>query len=294
MERKRAQTGVGYFVHGSAPRRISAVRTRGASPMVVSAVIAVVVLATVIGWRAISGGGAGAPEVAATQGAQGAPQGAPAQGSGDLFAPYALGGDGLSGSATSSDPISQLSAQIIGNILGAYTGLQQMGTYSTSTANAAADNILPLLRTSVPYKVYTRSDIQVDTDNSYARMLAYRSDLRDSLAPLLENTVPEYETFAQYVDTKDASYLTELRKGAQRYFDAASSTAKVVAPADAAPHHLMILNAMQQFGATLEALAGHADDPFAVAALLGSYERAESGMLTSFNSLTTYYKSKNP
>lgn len=262
--------------------------------MMVSAIIAVVALVAVVGWRATSLGSAGAPEEVAVQGVQGAPQDTVSQGSDDFFAPYALGGDGLGGSATSSDPISQLSAQIIGNILGAYTGLQQMGVYSTSTANAAASDILPLLRTSVPYKIYTRADIGVDPDTSYDRMLAYRSDLRDSLAPLLENTVPEYEIFAQYIDTKDASYLEELRKSARYYSEAAEATALIVAPADAAPYHLAILNAMQQFSATLETLAGHADDPFAVAALLGAYEQAESGMFVSFNALTTYYKSKNP
>ena len=123
-------------------------------------------------------------------------------------------------------------------------------------------------------------------------MLQYRSDLRTAFAPLLKNTTPEYEIFAQYADTKDVSYLTKLKSIALDYRTAASSTALVVVPRDAVSYHVAILNAMEEFAATLDALATHANDPFASVALLRSYDQAESDMLTSFNALTTYYKSK--
>ena len=51
---------------------------------------------------------------------------------------------------------------------------------------------------------------------------------------------------------------------------------------------------MEEFAATLDALVAHADDPFASVALLRGYNKAESDMLTSFNALTIYYKSKTP
>ncbi len=41
-------------------------------------------------------------------------------------------------------------------------------------------------------------------------------------------------------------------------------------------------------------MSKHADDPFASVALLRSYNEAEADILTSFNALTTYYKSKSP
>ncbi len=51
---------------------------------------------------------------------------------------------------------------------------------------------------------------------------------------------------------------------------------------------------MEEFAATLDQLAAHADDPFASVALLRGYNQAETDMLTSFNSLASYFKSKQP
>ena len=58
--------------------------------------------------------------------------------------------------------------------------------------------------------------------------------------------------------------------------------------------HIAILNAMQEFAATLDALAAHADDPLASVALLRTYNESESAVLYSFNDLGTYYRSKTP
>lgn len=260
--------------------------------MFVAAAVAVVAFLGVLGWR-IANMSTDVRAITAT-----APSGS---------TPLAVGGSGQSigssayavtlpdtgtGGATSSDGISQFGSAVLGQIITSYIGLQNSGVYSTSTGQAAARDIVPLLKTDVPYQTFTSRDIQTDPDTSYARMLTYRSDLRESLAPLLVNTRPEYEIFAGYVQTGDKIYLAQLQGVAQNYRDAAALTARVVAPADAAPYHVAILNAMQEFAAVLEAMSAQADDPFAVAALLQSYNQAESDMLTSFNALTTYYRSK--
>jgi len=207
---------------------------------------------------------------------------------------YAITAPGAGGdTATSPDSLSQLGDMVLGQLVNAYVGLQNAGLYSTSTAEAAARDALPLLDTNVQYKAYMSRDLHTDSDTSYARMLTYRDDLRTSLAPLLKNTDAEYEIFAGYVQTKDPSYLATLSTAAQNYRDAASLTAQIIVPADAVPYHVAILNAMAGFAAVLDAMVLQADDPFAVAGLLQTYNQAEADMFTSFNALTIYYKSKS-
>jgi hypothetical protein len=179
-------------------------------------------------------------------------------------------------------------------LLGAYVQIRQGGAYTPNQGQKAAEALAPYVRAPIEFTSYQTSDIQTDSDISYKRMLAYRSDLRASLAPLLKNTKPEYAIFALYASTKDPKYLSELKSVAENYRDASGATARVIAPSDAVPYHIAILNALQEFAATLDAMATHADDPFASVALLRTYDQAESDVLTSFNALATYYKSKTP
>ena len=253
---------------------------RGFSPIFITAGLAALALIGVIAWEAVKSVNAGNPPT---------------------VLPTTLGNPALnltpessSGTASSTDPISALGSIILDQLTGAYQDLQSSGTYSTSTAEQVGQSLAPYVIADVSYPTFSASDIKTDAATSYARMLQYRSDLRTSLSPLLNNTQPEYEIFAYYVNTKDVSYLKKLQSVAASYRVAATSTAQVVVPADAVKYHVAILNAMEEFGATLDAMAAHADDPFASVALLRTYNKAESDMLNSFNALTTYYKSKTP
>ena len=49
---------------------------------------------------------------------------------------------------------------------------------------------------------------------------------------------------------------------------------------------------MEEFAATLDGLSTHATDPLASAALLRTYNKAETDMYTSFNALSSYYAQK--
>ena len=286
MEKERAKRSVGCFAY-----------ERGFSPMFIAAAISVIAFLGVLGWRIENTGNnvsAVTQEIApisttiAIQPTVSVGDSVPSERT-------VISGDAaLQNASTSSDAFSQLGADVMNKLLGAYVGLQGAGLYSTSTAQAAAQDALPLLHTNVPYTTYTPSDVKTDHDTSYARMLSYRSDLRTSLAPLLKNTRPEFELFGSYVETKDTKYLVELEVAAKNYRDAADATSKVVVPADASPYHVAILNAMQEFAAVLDAMSTQAADPFTAVALLRTYDQAESDMLTSFNALTTYYKSKKP
>lgn len=198
------------------------------------------------------------------------------------------------GDATATDPVASIGPAIIDQLLGAYLQMKQDGTYTDDGGKKTAADLAPFVKAPVPYRAYRASDLKTDSDTSYTRMLLYRSDLRDALAPLLENTQPEYEIFALYASTKDPAYLARLREVAQNYRDAEDATARVVVPRDAVPYHVAIVNAMGEFASVLDAIAAHADDPFAAVALLRTYNEGEADILTSFRALTTYYKSKTP
>jgi len=193
-------------------------------------------------------------------------------------------------SGTSS---STLGAAILDDIISRYTSLQQQGIYTPEVGQKVAEKMAATLKPEIPYKRYSASDIKTDPDTTLARALAYRSALQDTLKPLLKNTQPEFEIFAQYVDTKDEQYLMRLREIAQDYRDAASASALVVTPADAVGQHVAILNAMEEFAAMLDAMAANAADPLASVALLRTYNQAEADMLLSFKALALYYTQKN-
>jgi hypothetical protein len=201
------------------------------------------------------------------------------------------------GTSSSSDPLSAsvITDNVADALANQYASMQASGTYSTSSAAAVSEQLGENIKADVAYKTYTASDIDIDkggSDTSYARMLTYRAALQTSLAPLLKNTTPELGILTSYVQTNDPKYLTELEQAADNYKLAASETASVVAPADAANVQAGILNAMNEFGATLSQMAASANDPFAEATLLNTYMQAQNDMFSSFNDLYAYYKSK--
>ncbi|MEY4747295.1 MAG: hypothetical protein RLZZ416_344 [Candidatus Parcubacteria bacterium] len=183
---------------------------------------------------------------------------------------------------------------VLGNLITRYVTLESQGSYTPDRGEKTAEAMASTLKPSVAYVPFTSADIKTTPDTSYERMLAYRKDLQGSLAPLMKNTRPEFELFGQYVETKDSLYLARLRAVAKDYADAATASAHIVVPADASPYHVAILNAMRQFGATLNEMAANASDPFASVALLRSYNQAETDMLVAFRALVSYEKSKLP
>lgn len=198
-------------------------------------------------------------------------------------------------SATSdTDPIAMIGPVVVAQLAGQYAGLLDAGTYSPEKAEAAAGDIARNVRAAVPYKTYVAGDFKTDTDISYDRMLVYRSDLREALSPLLKNTESELEIFAKYIETSDPAHLEKLSIAAANYRAAASTAAALTIPRDAINYHRDILNAMEQFSATLDALVKNADDAFASVALLRTYNSAEERMFFSFDALGDYYGQKLP
>ncbi len=197
-------------------------------------------------------------------------------------------------SGSASDPLapSQITGSVADTLAADYATMQANGTYSTTSAAQVAQELGATLKADVAYKTYAASDIKTSSDTSYAGMLAYRAALQISLAPLLKNTGSELDMLTSYIQTNDPADLTKLEQAADNYKLAATETAQVTVPADAVSVQIGILDAMQEFGGTLDQMAASASDPFVEATLVNTYMQAQSDMFSSFNNLYGYYKSK--
>ncbi len=197
--------------------------------------------------------------------------------------------------ATTTDPYdpSVISNNVADALAADYTLLQSSGTFSSTTADQAAQALGQNLKAHVTYKTYAITDIPTSPDTAYSGMLAYRAKLQISLAPLLKNKTAEIDMLTGYEQTKDPAYLTQLQQAADNYKLAAAATAQISVPADAATVQVGILNAMQEFAATLDQMSAHASDPLAEATLINTYMQAQGDMFSSFNNLYAYYKSKH-
>jgi len=196
--------------------------------------------------------------------------------------------------APDEDGISNIAGNVVGTLLYSYNTLQENGTYTPEEGQKIAEGVASSLRAEVSYKTYTAADIKTDADTSYERMLAYRKDLQIALEPLLKNKGYELSIFANYIESADQKYVNDLKAIVQNYRAALESAGKIAVPQDALTQHLGILNALSQFSTTVERMSQHADDAFAAAALLRTYNDSEANLFLSFNSLASYYTSKKP
>lgn len=196
--------------------------------------------------------------------------------------------------STSTDPIAMIGPMVTAQLVGQYAGLQDQGTYSSTTAALAASNIAANLRAAISYKTFVLADLKTDPDTSYARMLKYRSDLRVAFEPLLKNSSNELDLFAKYEETSDATYLADLKSAVANYSASIALTAAMTVPRDAVNYHLDVLNSLSEFQATISALSDHGSDALASAALLRTYNKAEADVYYSFNALGSYYSQKTP
>ena len=201
---------------------------------------------------------------------------------------------GESGNEADPDGIGNIADNVVGTLVGSYITLAESGSYTPEEGEKIAEDIATSLKASVSYPIYSQSDVKTDTDTSYERMLTYRNDLRIALEPLLGNPGYELNIFANYIETRDKNYTDQLKATAQNYRVATENSAKVVVPEDALSYHVGILNALSEFGVIVERLSQNADDAFASAALLRTYQSSEAHMMVSFNSLAMYYTSKQP
>ncbi|MBI4133727.1 hypothetical protein HY478_03870 [Candidatus Uhrbacteria bacterium] len=190
------------------------------------------------------------------------------------------------------DGIANIGANVVSTLVDSYVALQENGEDSLERREGIAQDIGASLGATVSHKTYAEGDVKTDADTSYDRMLKYRNDLRIALEPLLKNPEYELKLFATYIETGNRANTDQLTAAAKNYRETAANVSRVVVPKDALSQHLAILNALSSFGATIDAMAVHADDPFAAAALLQTYAGSEKDLFTSFDALATYYRTK--
>jgi len=259
-----------------------------------TAIIAVCALVGVLGWEVVSFVQSRNTQLSAVAAA--ASQGSGAQSNGndtmDLSNQAVLSGFGPLPGSSATSSVADIGPNVMGQLVANYIAAQQGGTYTPESGKQMAASMAPYIKAQVPYTPYTIAQVPTVDDLSYARMLKYRSDMQVALQPLLKNTQPELNIIAQYADTKDPSYLAQLRTVASNYTKAAQNASQIQVPQDAASAHLGTLNAMQEFAAVLNAFADNAEDPITSMALLRAYNQAEQGMFTSFNTLAQYYAGK--
>ena len=203
-----------------------------------------------------------------------------------------LGDSVLAPDSVDKDGIANIEGNVVGALLGSYATLTENGLYTPADGEKIAADIAATRRANMSYPTYSASDITTDPDTSYERMLTYRADLRQALEPLLANPGYELGLFANYIESRDTTYTDRLKQAAKNYQAAFENASHVVVPKDALAYHVGILNALSEFGATVEAMAEHADDAFASAALLSTYDASERNLMTSFDALASYQKNK--
>lgn len=199
-----------------------------------------------------------------------------------------------SASIQDSNDLSRIGTDAFGNLIGTYVNLKQSGAYTPATGERVANNVASSVEAPVSYEQFAKSDVKTDANTSYERMLAYRSDMRTALLPLLQNTEPEFAVFAHYVETGDKNSLANLETIAGRYQKSAVSAGNIVVPRDAVKYHADVINSLLQFSATLLQMVKYADDPMASLALLRTYNEVELSVFNSFNALASYQKNKTP
>ena len=192
-------------------------------------------------------------------------------------------------SATTTDPLFSIGDVIAQETVDGYLSLKKGGTYTKESANKLGNYIGTNIAPSPTNIPHTKIDITRDPDISEARVLHYRSDMREALAPLISDAPPEFETFAYYVETKNPARLDDLRAAAARYKAAEKNMLAVSVPENAVALHLRAMNALGAYANTLDRLVLFADSSLASLALLRTYNETEREMLYAFDALAEYY-----
>lgn len=191
--------------------------------------------------------------------------------------------------ATTSDPLSLLAGSVAQSLFGGYLSLKTHDAYTPERGERLARTVAENITAPALSEPYTLSTLTLDTETSPQRILAYRSDMREALAPLITDEEPEFALLAQYFATKDPAWLERITTAASRYRSAEELVLTVAIPHSAASAHLRALNALRQYAETLERIPPHADDAFAAAALIKALNEGEREMLIAFDLLAKYY-----
>jgi hypothetical protein len=190
--------------------------------------------------------------------------------------------------ASSSIPLSP--ADELGNrLIYEYVSLKQSGAYNDGRGVQIGEKLANSINQITPFEPLTREEIKVDIDTSYERVVHYRSDMQDIFAPLLSLNEAEFIIYGKFVKNKDRVALSELLDFADIYEDVANKAANIEVPVDAIDVHLDAINALSFYAAVLRDMVRYSYDSVASFTLLRTYAQADQYLLTTFNSLSSYY-----
>lgn len=192
----------------------------------------------------------------------------------------------------STDPIALIGPNITGQLFGRYSALREGGSYSTEDLRAAGEEIAKNVRAAVTHPIYHASDFKTDANTSPERTKQYQQELLAALDPINRIPSAEYEIYGRYIEDRDPAHLLTLTEAADTYRSAVAAAAAISVPLDIVDTHAKTLNALLGFASTIDALAKHADDPFASMALLRTYIEKEGDIQESYTLLKMYYDSK--
>jgi hypothetical protein len=261
-------------------------RIRGFSSMQVAAIVAAVLVFGSAVWKLYGHSALNAATVAVSASRDGAA----------ADADYGYFDAVTSPAATSSTPeeVAHLGDNIASQIMANYTVMQQEGSYtSAAAASAGADIAAEAGQVRIAHPIYTEADITIVQDAlTPARITRYQEDMAKALRPLANNTAPELSFFGYFVETQDETYLAKLRGIADDYRAAAAQAEHVAVPFGMRSLHVSLLNALQAFSASIDAVIDNAGDPITSTALLVSYNRAEDTLRAVQSAYTSFYASR--
>lgn len=191
--------------------------------------------------------------------------------------------------ATSTDPLFAMAENVAQALYGGYLSLKQSGSYTPERGEELGARIAAEIRAPQLFLPHTVHELTIDEDVSEKNVLHYRANLRVALAPMVTDDAPEFEYFARYLQTKDASWLERLAEAAARYRTSEAQMLAVAVPKDAVPEHLRALNSLAAYAETLEGMSRPSSDAFVAVALLKTYNENEEEMLRAFDALAQYY-----
>jgi hypothetical protein len=192
--------------------------------------------------------------------------------------------------SSQSDPLTNISGAIMESVMDGYMSLKESGAYTPEKGEQLGETIARNIRAPETFKPYTLDDLSITLASSKQDVLDYRVHMQEALAPTVDpNAEPEFELYARYAATGDASWLEKLSRVAEKYRTAEKNTRAVAVPSSAAAVHVRVVNAIGNYAETLERLVRFANDPIASMALLRTYNEAEREYILAFDVLADFY-----
>ena len=176
------------------------------------------------------------------------------------------------------------------SVVNGYLSLKSYDAYTPARGEKLADTIAASVRAPQTASSYSVAELTTDTDSSQERILQYRSDMREALAPIVDlNAEREFALFGRFIATGNHEWLDKLSAAAKEYRVAEENMLKVRVPESAGLAHLRALNATGKYAETLERLVRFSNDPLATMALLRTYNDTEREFLLAFDALAKFY-----